>query len=83
MGSKLIIVENMDSSTLKTIIENNVLYGNIIYTDRWLGYSFSEQINFGYSHVTYKHSNCHFDETSRIEGLLGELKSMLKKITIL
>ena len=41
------------------------------------GYSFLDQINYGYSHVTYNHSEGHFGEVSRIEGLWVELKSML------
>ena len=78
------IVENRDTDTLKQIIEKHVLPGNYITTDAWKGYTFLDYPYSGHIHDVYNHARGNFgsglSSTSRIEGLWGELKVLLKKI---
>ena len=78
------IVENRDTDTLKQIIEKHVLPGNYITTDAWKGYTFLDYPYSWYIHDVYNHARGNFgsglSSTSRIEGLWGELKALLKKI---
>ena len=52
--------------------------------DGWLGYSFINQANSGYQHLSFNHGHVLFGEgintTSHIERFWAFLKSTLKKI---
>ena len=78
------IVPNRDGSTLKSLIENNVPIGNYIVTDAWNGSSFLDSPASGYIHHTHVHGKNDFgrgvDTPSKIEGILTNLKRIIKKM---
>ena len=76
---RLELVENRSSETLKLIIEKHVKNGNTIVTDSWAGYNCLDDINSGYYHMKYNHTEGHLEYSSRIEGVWGELKALFKK----
>ena len=75
---RLELVENRNEETLKKIIEKHVGYGNTIYTDSWSGYNFLDRQNSGYRHNVANHNEGIFGLTSRIEGIWGEIKAIIK-----
>ena len=77
---RLEVVSNRNEENLKPIIEKHVGVGNTIYTDSWAGYNFLSRPDSGYIHNSVNHSHGIFGLTSRIEGLWGEIKSIIKKI---
>jgi hypothetical protein len=79
---RLELIPNSDENTLKTIIERHVGYGNIICSDSWAGYNFLSRANSGYVHEVSNHHRGQFGLTSRIEGIWGELKLLIKSMYI-
>jgi len=73
-------VENSNETTLKTIIEKHVATDNIIYSDFWSGYNFLSRVNSGYQYNFVNHNNGIFNPTSKIEEVLGEIKSLIKNM---
>lgn len=76
----LIQIENRSNSTLKAIIEKNVLPGSIIYTDLWKGYRGLDEL--GMKHHTVNHSKFFKDPitgvcTNTVEGLNNGLKTKI------
>ena len=59
---------------------NIVGTGNIIYLDSWMGYNFLNRVDSGYIHNMINHNHGIFGLTSKIEGVWGELKTIIKKI---
>ena len=76
---RLELVSNRNQNTLKYIIEKHVGRGNIINKDSWPGYNFISNVNSGYVHNVYNHSNGVFGLTSLIESIWAELKNSIKK----
>ena len=79
---RLELVENRNQETLKKIIEKHVGLGNIIYTDSWAGYNFLDRANSGYQHNVAILNLGIFGLTSRIEGIWGEIKALIKKMYV-
>ena len=51
---------NRDSNTIKKFINKFIGYGNIIVSDGWSAYSWIDDNNSGYSHITHIHSGGDF-----------------------
>ena len=70
---RLNLTKIKNSTYLKGFVEGYDKKGNIIGTDRWLGYSFINQANPGYKYLSFYHGHCLFGEgintTSHIESL--------------
>ena len=79
---RLELIINRDENTLKPIIEKHVGPGNIICSDSWAGYNFLSRANSGYAHEVSNHQIGQFGLTSRIEGILGEIKLLIKSMYI-
>ena len=74
------VVPDRSEVTVKTIIQKHVGTGNIIYLDSWMGYNFLNRVDSGYIHNMINHNHGIFGLTSKIEGVWGELKTLIKKI---
>ena len=61
-------------------METHIGRGNSINSDMWRGYNFLDDINSGHQHITSNHSIGQFGLTARIESILGDLKSTIKKM---
>ena len=77
---RLEVVSNRNEENIKAIITKHVGVGNTIYTDSWSAYNFLSRPDSGYIHNFVNLSHGIFGLTSRIEGLWGEIKSIIKKI---
>ena len=69
---------------LKKFIEKYIKKGNNIISDGWPGYSFLNNINSGYTHISYNHGAGNWGigvySTSHIEGMWSSLKNYIKNI---
>ena len=55
---------------------------NTIFTNLWSSYNFLFRTNSGYQHNSVNHYQRIFGLISRIEGILGENKALIKKIYV-
>ena len=77
---RLEIVPYRSRNTLKTIIQKHVGTGNTIYSYSWKGYNFLNRADSGYTHNMVNHNHGIFGLTSKIEGVWGEIKTLIKKM---
>lgn len=77
---RLELIEVRSENTLNNIIEKHVAPGNVICSDSWSGYNFLSRPNSGYQHNVANHHQGIFGLTSRIEGVWGEIKSLIKNM---
>ena len=75
---------NRNADILKKIIFKHVHKGNIIVSNAWSGYNWISQPQSGYIHSIHNHGHGDLfhglDNTSIIEGILSNLKQILKSI---
>jgi len=81
---RLNLTKIRNNTILKRFVEGYVKKRIIIVIDRWLGYSFINQANSGYQHLSFNHGYGLFGKgintTSHTESFWAFLKSTLKKI---
>ena len=73
---------NRDSTTTKKFINKFIGYGNTIVSDGWSAYSWIDDNNSGYSHITHIYGGGDFgfglSSTSHNESLWNALKAKIK-----
>ena len=71
------VVENRNSGTINNLVTRHILGGSYTIHDGWRGY---ERIPDNYCHHRYSQQEDDEGNTSRIEGLWGELRAFVRNI---
>ena len=71
------VVENRNSGIINNLVTRHILGGSYIIHDGWRGY---DRIPDNYRHHRYSQQEDDEDNTSRIEGLWGELRAFVRNI---